>query len=73
MIAEYAKSVAYYLWKKDRETISAVVRNIEIIRESATKVPKNIQEQCAVENSAGSSPSLRIKINKLFAVMNSNL
>ena len=47
MIAEYVKSVEYYLWKKDRKTIDAVVRNIEIISESATKVPKNIQEQYA--------------------------
>lgn len=47
MIAEYVKGVEYDSWKKDRKTIDAVIRNIEIIGEAATKVPENIQEQYA--------------------------
>ena len=45
LISEYVKDLDYDTWKRDRKTIDAVIRNIEIIGEAASNVPENIQEQ----------------------------
>lgn len=45
MISQYVEGMDYVSWEKDRKTIDAVIRNIEIIGEAASKVPENIQEQ----------------------------
>jgi uncharacterized protein with HEPN domain len=45
LISEYVSGLDYGTWKKDRKTIDAVIRNIEIIGEAASHVPANIQEK----------------------------
>lgn len=45
LIAEYVQNMDYESWRKDRKTIDAVIRNIEIIGEAASHIPENIQEQ----------------------------
>lgn len=45
LISEYVKELDYDSWKKDRKTIDAVIRNIEIIGEASSHVPANIQEK----------------------------
>jgi uncharacterized protein with HEPN domain len=44
-IAEYVSGLDYNSWKKDRKTIDAVIRNLEIIGEAACHVPDEIQCQ----------------------------
>jgi len=44
-IFDYVQGMDYDSWRKDRKTIDAVVRNLEIIGEAAANVPENIQEQ----------------------------
>jgi uncharacterized protein with HEPN domain len=44
-IFEYVQGMDYDSWGKDRKTIDAVVRNLEIIGEAAANVPENIQNQ----------------------------
>jgi len=44
LIAEYTSEMSQDLWRKDRKTIDAVIRNIEIIGEAASRVPEDIQE-----------------------------
>lgn len=46
-IFEYVQEMDYENWLKDRKTIDAVVRNLEIIGEAAANMPENIQEQFA--------------------------
>jgi uncharacterized protein with HEPN domain len=46
-IFEYVQGMDYDNWLKDRKTIDAVVRNLEIIGEAAANVPESIQEQFA--------------------------
>ena len=46
-IFDYVQGMDYDSWSKDRKTIDAVVRNLEIIGEAAANVPENIQEQFA--------------------------
>lgn len=45
LISEYVKGLDYDNWKKDRKTIDAVIRNIEIIGEAASHIPTDIQEK----------------------------
>lgn len=45
LISEYVKGLDYENWKKDRKTIDAVIRNIEIIGEAANHIPTDIQEK----------------------------
>jgi uncharacterized protein with HEPN domain len=46
-IFEYVQEMEYENWLKDRKTIDAVVRNLEIIGEAAANMPESIQEQFA--------------------------
>lgn len=46
-IFEYVQEMDYENWLKDRKTIDAVVRNLEIIGEAAANMPESIQEQFA--------------------------
>jgi uncharacterized protein with HEPN domain len=39
LIFEYVKDMDSATWENDRETIDAVIRNMEIIGEAATRVP----------------------------------
>jgi len=45
LISEYTRSMNYKNWKKDRKTIDAVIRNLEVIGEAATHIPDDIQDQ----------------------------
>jgi uncharacterized protein with HEPN domain len=45
LISEYVEGLDYDNWKKDRKTIDAVIRNIEIIGEAANHIPMDIQEK----------------------------
>lgn len=45
LISEYVQDMDYNSWTKDRKTIDAVIRNIEIIGEAATHIPDDIQEK----------------------------
>jgi uncharacterized protein with HEPN domain len=45
LIFEYAEDVDYNSWKKDRKTIDAIIRNLEIIGEAAAHIPEDIQKQ----------------------------
>nr|WP_321400354.1 DUF86 domain-containing protein [uncultured Desulfobacter sp.] len=44
-IFQYVEGLAYTDWLKDQKTIDAVIRNLEIIGEAASKVPQEIQEK----------------------------
>ena len=44
LISEYVGGLDYDNWKKDRKTIDAVIRNIEIRGEAANHIPIDIQE-----------------------------
>ncbi len=44
-ILEYVENLDYEAWVRDKKTIDAVIRNLEIIGEAATRVPNDIQEQ----------------------------
>jgi len=46
-IFEYVQEMDYENWLKDRKTIDAVVRNLEVIGEAAANMPESIQEQFA--------------------------
>ncbi|MCK5914883.1 MAG: DUF86 domain-containing protein [Deltaproteobacteria bacterium] len=46
-ISDYVEGIDYDSWLKDRKTIDAVVRNLEIIGEAATHVPDEVQEKFA--------------------------
>ena len=43
LIFEYVKDMDYDAWQQDRKTIDAVIRNIEIIGETAANIPEDIQ------------------------------
>lgn len=45
LISEYIRNVDYDAWTKDRKTVDAVIRNLEIIGEAASHVPESIQKQ----------------------------
>lgn len=45
LIEEYIQGLEYSSWAKDRKTIDAVIRNLEIIGEAANHVPDSIQEK----------------------------
>ena len=47
MIFQYVENLDYESWTKDRKTIDAVIRNIEIIGEAATHLPEDFKEQHA--------------------------
>jgi uncharacterized protein with HEPN domain len=44
-IGEYVENMDYVSWAKDRKTIDAVIRNLEIIGEAAIHIPDSIQEK----------------------------
>lgn len=44
-IFQYVEGLAYTDWLKDQKTIDAVIRNLEIIGEAASKVPQEMQEK----------------------------
>lgn len=44
-IGEYVEDMDYAAWTKDRKTIDAVIRNLEIIGEAANHIPDAIQEK----------------------------
>lgn len=44
-IEEYTQGMTFELFAKDKKTIDAVVRNLEIIGEAARNIPKQSQEQ----------------------------
>lgn len=44
LIEEYVKGLDYSSWAKDRKTIDAVIRNLQIIGEAANHIPDQIQE-----------------------------
>lgn len=43
-IGEYVENIDYASWAKDRKTMDAVIRNLEIIGEAANHIPDSIQE-----------------------------
>ena len=45
MIEQYIKGMDNAAWKKDKKTMDAVIRNIEIIGEAASHIPDDIQRQ----------------------------
>jgi uncharacterized protein with HEPN domain len=45
LIEQYTKGMDKPAWKKDRKTIDAVIRNIEIIGEAASHIPDQVQQQ----------------------------
>lgn len=45
LIEEYIQGLEYSSWAKDRKTIDAVIRNLEIIGEAANHIPDSIQEK----------------------------
>lgn len=45
LIEEYVKGLDYSSWAKDRKTIDAVIRNLQIIGEAANHIPDQIQER----------------------------
>ncbi|MBU1566219.1 MAG: DUF86 domain-containing protein [Proteobacteria bacterium] len=47
LIFRYTEDLNYNSWKKDRKTIDAVIRNLEIIGEAATHIPSEITEKHA--------------------------
>lgn len=45
LIEEYVIDLDFTSWTKDRKTIDAVIRNLEIICEAANHIPHSIQEK----------------------------
>ena len=45
LIAEYVQGMSYANWVKDRKTIDAVVRNLQIIGEAANYVPEDVRSR----------------------------
>ena len=45
LIAEYVQGMSYANWVKDRKTIDAVVRNLQIIGEAANHVPEDVRSR----------------------------
>jgi len=45
LIEEYVINLDFTSWTKDRKTIDAVIRNLEIIGEAANHIPDSIQEK----------------------------
>lgn len=45
LIREYTKDLDFISWAKDRKTIDAVIRNLEIIGEAANHIPDSIQSK----------------------------
>lgn len=43
-IKEFTKEMAFEDFSKDRKTIKAVVRSLEVIGEAVNKIPQNIQK-----------------------------
>lgn len=43
-IREFTKGMTYEVFTKDRKTIKAVVRSLEIIGEAANKIPHHVME-----------------------------
>lgn len=44
-IDRYTGGIDFDSWLKDEKTIDAVIRNIEVIGEASSHLPKEIQEQ----------------------------
>lgn len=44
-IADFIAGMDFETFTKDRKTINAVVRSIEVIGEAATKIPKSLQNR----------------------------
>ncbi len=45
LISEYIETLDFDSFKRNRKTVDAVVRNLEIIGEAAKNIPQNIKEQ----------------------------
>ena len=45
LIAEYVQGMSYANWVKDRKTIDAVVRNLQIIGEATNHVPEDVRSR----------------------------
>lgn len=45
LIREYTRDISYISWVKDRKTIDAVIRNLEIIGEATSHIPDSIQSK----------------------------
>ena len=45
LIAEYVQGMSSASWVKDRKTIDAVVRNLQIIGEASNHVPQDVQSR----------------------------
>ena len=45
LIAVYVQGMSYADWVKDRKTIDAVVRNLQIIGEATNHVPEDVQSR----------------------------
>lgn len=45
-IEDFIRGMTFDEFKKDRKTINAVVRSIEIIGEASKKIPKNLRDRC---------------------------
>ena len=43
-IEQYTNGIDFESWLKDEKTIDAVIRNIEVIGEASTHLPKEVQE-----------------------------
>jgi len=46
-IEEYTKGISYEEFVKDKKTVDAVVRNLEVIGEAAKHIPKRLKERFA--------------------------
>ena len=45
-IEDFIRGMTFDEFKKDRKTINAVVRSIEIIGEASKRIPKNLRDRC---------------------------
>ena len=45
LIEEYVINLDFTSWTKDRKTIDAVIRNLEVIGEAANHIPDSMQEK----------------------------
>lgn len=44
-ISEYVENMDFATWTRDRKTVDAVIRNLEIIGEAASHIPDDFQEK----------------------------
>ncbi len=47
LVEEYVEGVDYPSWTKDRKTVDAVIRNLQIIGEAANHIPSSVQDTYA--------------------------